>query len=362
MFSFNFNFNLGFGRKRGALLGIDISSTAIKLIELAQAGGSYRVESYAVELLPPNAVLEKKIAEVQAVGEAIQKAVTRSGSKTKNVAVAVSGAAVITKVISMNAGMKDAEMEAQIQLEADQYIPYPLDEVNIDFDVLGPSASSSDMVDVLLAASRSENVDDRVSALEIAGLTAVVVDVEAYAMENACTTLLLGGGVGESTGQTVAVIDVGATTMTLQVLHDHHTTYTREQNFGSQQLVEEVQRRYGLPRNLAVQQIIEGGLPEKYAVEVLAPYKEALAQQTSRALQFFYGSSSFNRADKIILTGGSASIHQIEELIEERLGIPTVIANPFEHMALASRVPGDLLNRDAPSLMTATGLALRGFD
>jgi len=353
------------GRKKTALLGIDISSTAIKLIELSQTSGSsdsiYRVESYAVEPLRVNAVLEKKIAEVQTVGEAIQKAVAQSGAKTKNAAVAVSGSAVITKIISMSAGLSDAEMEAQIQLEADQYIPYPLEEVNIDFDLIGPSNSGGNMVDVLLAASRSENVEDRVSALEIAGLTAALVDVEAYAMENACA-LLLGDGADDNAGQTVAVIDIGSTTTTLQVLHDGHTIYTREQNFGAQQLVEEVQRRYGLPRNQALEQIVEGGLPEKYAVEVLGPYKEALAQQAGRALQFFYSASSFNRADKIILAGGSASIRNIDELIEERLGIPAVVANPFAHMSLAPKIRAQLLNRDAPALMTAAGLALRGFD
>jgi len=354
-----------FGRKKTALLGLDIGSTAIKLIELSQTSGSsdsiYRVESYAMEPLPANAVLEKKIAEVQTVGETIQKALSKSGTKTKNAAVAVSGSAVITKVISMSSGLSDAEMEAQIQLEADQYIPYPLEEVNIDFDLIGPSSSGGDMVDVLLAASRSENVDDRVSALEIAGLTATVVDVEAYAIENACA-LLLGDSANDSAGQTVAVIDIGSTTTTLQVLHNGHTAYTREQNFGAQQLVEEVQRRYGLPRNQALEQIVEGGLPEKYTTEVLTPYKEALSQQIGRALQFFYSASSFNRADKIILAGGSASIRNIDELIEERLGIPTIIANPFTHMSLSSKVRAQLLNRDAPALMTATGLGLRGFD
>lgn len=354
-----------FGRKKTTLLGLDISSTAIKLIELSQTSGRsdsvYRVDSYAMEPLPVNAVLEKKIAEVQTVGETIQKAVAQSGTKTKAAAVAVSGSAVITKVISMSASLSDAEMEAQIQLEADQYIPYPLEEVNIDFDLIGPSSSGGDMVDVLLAASRSENVDDRISALEIAGLTAAVVDVEAYAMENACA-LLLNDGMDDNAGQTVAVVDIGSTTTILQVLHDGHTTYTREQNFGAQQLVEEVQRRYGLPRNQALEQIVEGGLPEKYAVEVLGPYKEALSQQIGRALQFFYSASSFNRADKIILAGGSASIRNIDELIEERLGIPTIIANPFTHMSFSSKVRAQLLNRDASALMTAAGLALRGFD
>jgi type IV pilus assembly protein PilM len=354
-----------FGRKTPPLAGIDISSTAVKLIELsrsADAGSSlFRLENYAIEPLPVNAVVEKKIADVQAVGDCLQKATARSGSKARNAAVAVSGSAVITKVIAMSAALSDAEMEAQIQLEADQYIPYPLEEVNIDFDVLGPSSSGSDMVDVLLAASRRENVDDRIAALEMAELTATVVDVEAYAMERACTMLLSGHGT-EGSERTVAVADVGATTTTLHVLHDGQTVYTREQNFGGQQLIEDVQRRYGLPREQALAQVVNGGLPENYGTEVLGPFKEALAQQISRALQFFYSASSFNRVDQIILAGGPASIQGIDELVEERLGISTSVANPFAHMSMSPRIKAQALSRDAPALMIAVGLALRGFD
>ncbi len=354
-----------FGRKKPALVGVDISSTAIKLIELSQATGGatalFRVEHYALEPVPVNAVVEKKLADVQAVGESIRKAVQRSGTKSKNAAVAVSGSAVITKVISMAADLSDSEMETQIQLEADQYIPYPLEEVNIDFDVLGPSRSGGEMVDVLLAASRRENVDDRVAALEIGGLTASVVDVEAYAMESACS-LIAGNGADESEEQTVAVADIGATTTTLHVLHNGQTSYTREQNFGSLQLIEEVQRRYGMTRDQALQKVIDGGLPENYGSDVLGPFKEALAQQISRALQFFYSGSSYNRVDRVILAGGAASIRSIDELVEERLGIATTVANPFARMSMSPKVQASSLNRDAPAMMIAVGLALRGFE
>lgn len=355
----------GLRRKNRALLGIDISSTMIKLVELAPSVGTaaelYRVESFAVEPLPPNAVVEKKLADVEAVGQCIQRAVARSGSKAKRAAVAVSGSAVITKIISMSAAMSDAEMETQIQLEADQYIPYPLEEVNIDFDVLGPSANGGDMVDVLLAASRRENVDDRVAALEAAGLTAQVVDVEAYAMESACA-LLIGGFDDEPKNKTVAVADVGASTTTLHVLHGGRTVYTREQNFGGNQLLNEVQRRYGMSRQDALERMESDELPENFQTEVLGPYKEALAQQIARALQFFYSASTFNRTDQIILSGGSAGIHRLDELVEERLGFPVSIANPFSHMALGVRIEPAALERAAPSMMIAVGLALRSFN
>jgi type IV pilus assembly protein PilM len=354
----------GFRRKPRQLLGIDISSTAIKLIELSQteapASELYRIDAFALEPLPDNAVVEKKIANIDAVGQSIQRAVARSGTKAKRAAVAVAGSSVITKTIAMSASLSDAELEAQIQLEADQYIPYPLEEVNIDFDVLGASSTNPDMIDVLLAASRRENVDDRVAALVMAGLAAELVDVEAYAMENACT-LLLERQDGEHANQTVALVDIGATTTTLHALHNGSTVYTREQNFGANQLLDEMQRRFGKNRPEALELLELGRIPEDVETEVLSPFKEALAQQIARALQFFYSASAFNRTDQVILAGGAARIPHIERLVEERLGFPVSIANPFLPMALAPGVDSRAVQRAAPAMMIATGLALRAF-
>ncbi|EIC23344.1 type IV pilus assembly protein PilM [Thiorhodovibrio frisius] len=367
-------FNLG--RNKHALLGIDISSTSIKLVELARTGsyssGMYRVESFALEPLPVGAVVEKKIADAEVVGGAIQKALQRSRSKTRQAAVAVPASAAITKSIAMSAELSESEMEAQIQLEADQYIPYPLEEVNLDFDILGPSAVSSGMVDVLLAASRRENVDDRVAALEFAGLTAEVVDIETYAMENACA-LQLANIDDALEAKIIAVADVGATTTTLHVLHGGAIVYTREQNFGGNQLLSDLQRRYdlsveealaGLNQPAAAQPnlLAKGGLPENAETEVVGPFKEALAQQVSRALQFFYSASSFGRTDQLILAGGAARLLNIADLVEQRLGFPVQVANPFEDMALARGVDRDGLERAAPGMMIAVGLALRGFN
>jgi len=353
-----------FSRKKPPLLGLDISSTAVKMLELSQhtgrGGVRYRVESYAVEPLPSNAVVEKNIGDVEAVAQAIASVLKRSGSRTRHAAVAVSGSAVITKVISMPASLSDSEMESQIELEADQYIPYPLEEVNIDFEVQGPSEKNPEQVDVLLAASLSENVDDRVAALDLAGLTCDVVDVEAYAMESACTQLADQWPNGGE-GQVVAIADIGATTTTLNVLHNNKIIYTREQNFGGRQLTEEIQRRYGLSMDEAGMAKRQGGLPDNYVPEVLDPFKEAMAQQVNRSIQFFYSASSYTTVDLIVLAGGSASVAGVDDLIQERLGVDTVVANPFANMSVGSRVKPQALSNDAPALMIACGLALRGF-
>jgi len=349
-----------FKQKQPAILGLDISSTAIKLLELGKNGDNLRVESYAVEPLPANSVIEKNIADVEAVGEAIKRAVKRSGSRTKLTAVSVAGSAVITKVISMPGSLSDDEMEQQIELEADQYIPYPLEEVNLDFEIIGPSENEPEKIDVLLAASRSENVDIRVAALELAGLKAKIVDIEAYAMENALS-LIVPHLPDQGADKTIAIVDVGATMTTLNVMHDCKTIYTREQVFGGKQLTEEIQRRYGLSYEEAGMAKRQGGLPDNYIPEVLEPFKEAMTQQVSRSLQFFYGSSQYDNVDHIVLAGGSAMMLGIDEMVANKLGIHTSVANPFTNMTLAPRIKTQSLSNDAPALMVAAGLAMRSI-
>jgi type IV pilus assembly protein PilM len=339
---------------------VDISSTAVKLLQLSQVGGRFRVEHYAVEPLPPNAVVEKNIVEVEAVGEALKRAVARSGAKTKFAAAAVSGSSVITKVIPMQADLSDDDLEGQIQAEANQYIPYPLEEVSLDFEVLGPVKDNPEMMNVLLAASRTENVDVRVAALDIGGIVAKVVDVEAFAMENAFR--LVADQLSVPKDATVAVVDIGATMTTLSVLRNQRTIYTREQVFGGKQLTDEVMRRYGLSYEEAGLAKRQGGLPESYEIEVLEPFKEAMVQQISRLLQFFFAGSEFSKVDQIVLAGGCSSISGIADMVEEQLGVPALVANPLAGMSLSSRVSAQSIGQDAPSLMIACGLALRSFD
>lgn len=350
-----------FGRKKQPLLGIDISSTSIKLLELSRSGGRYRVESYAVEPLPPNSVIEKNITDATLVGEAIGRAVKKSGTRTRTAACAVAGSAVITKVITMPAGISDQDMESQIQIEADQYIPYPLEEINLDFEVLGPSPTEPNRVEVLLAASRGDNVDVRVAAMEVAGLQTRVVDVEAFALENAVSLIASHGGPAQDSN-ILAVMDVGATTSTLSVLEQGKIIYTREQVFGGRQLTEEIQRRYGLSYEEAGLAKRQGGLPDNYEPEILQPFKESMVQEIHRALQFFYSSSQVGAVDHLIVAGGCASIGGIEEMIQEKIGTTVSRANPFATMSVASRVRTESLANDAPAMMIACGLALRSFD
>ena len=349
-----------FGKKTNILLGLDISSTSVKLLELSQNSGAYKVESYAVEPLPPNAVVEKNISDVEGVGEAIKRVVSRSKTSSKSAAVAVAGSAVITKTIEMDAELSDDDMENQITVEADQYIPYPLDEVAIDFEVLGLSERNPEQVEVLLAACRKENVEMREAALDLGGVKPAVVDIEAHAMKRAFD--LVKSQLGDNPEDlVVAIIDVGATMTTLSVLADEKAIYTREQLFGGKQLTEEIQRRYSLSFEEAGLAKKQGGLPDDYDEEVLQPFKDAVLQQVTRSLQFFFSSSQYDDVDYIVLAGGTASIDGLGDMIEAKLGTPTIIANPFANMSLASRVDAGALANDAPALMIACGLAMRSF-
>jgi len=343
-----------------ALIGVDISSTAVKLLQLSRTGDRYRVEHYAVEPLPPNSVVEKNVVEIDQVADAIRRAVDRSGSKTKGAAAAVAGSSVITKLIPMPADLSEDELEAQVELEAANYIPYPIEEVNIDFNALGPMPGAPEMQQILLVAARAEDVGTRQSALEIAGLKAQVMDVEAFAIENAFA--LMQPSLKIPPGGLVALVDVGASMTTLNILRDGRSLYAREQVFGGRQLTEEIMRRYGLTYEEAGRAKRLGGLPESYEYEVLEPFRETLAQQVSRLLQFYYASSEYNRVDQIVLSGGCASIPGIAQQVEEQLGVSTVVANPLAQMTLGPRVQAQALAQDAPALMIACGLALRSFD
>lgn len=350
-----------FKRKSPDLLGIDISSTSVKLVELSRDGSRYRVESYAVEPLPANAVVEKAIAEVEAVGEAIARAAKRAGVQTRSCALAVPSSAVISKVITMPASLKDVELETQVTMEADQYIPFALDDVNLDFEVLGPSARNPDTNDVLLAASRRENVELRVAAAELAGFTSEVVDVEAYAIEH--TWPLLSAQLPRlAPDSVVAVIDMGATMSSVNVMANGRLVYTREQPFGGKSLTEEIMQRYGMSYEEAGIAKKEGGLPDSYVPQVLEPFKDMLLQQVHRFLQFFYAASQHSSVDHILLGGGCAAISGIDETIEAKLGTPTSVANPFSSMTLNPRINPQRISNDAPSMLIACGLALRSFD
>ena len=342
------------------MLGMDISSSAVKLIELSKTGDTFKVEAYRVLPLPPNTIVDKNIADLDALSETIAAVVKRSGSKLTDIVAAVSSSSVITKEIELPAGLTDLQMEMQIEVEADQYIPYPMEEVAFDFDVLGEAENNPDLVRVLLAACRQENVEHRRQALEMSGFNPKVIDVESFAVERAYK--LIEGQLDEVSDQVVAIADIGATVFSFTVLVDGKIIYNREQSFGGKQLTEEIQRRYGLSWEEAGEAKRKGGLPEDYATEVLAPFKESLVQHITRSLQFFYSSSHFNYVDQLFLAGGVSALEGLVDEVEQVIGLPTAVANPFANMQLHKSINPTALANDAPAMLLAVGLAMRSFE
>ena len=341
------------------LVGVDISSTTVKLLELSVKNGRYWVESYAVMPLPENSVVEKSILNPEAVADALERAVHLANPHTTHVAIAVPTSMVIHKIIEMDADMSDEEREVQIRMDAEQYIPFPLDEVSLDFEVLPDRLANPNRVNVLLVATRTENVDTRVEVLELAGLVAKVADVESYAMERAFSvfadTLPMGAN-------TVGILDIGHTMTTLSVMQKGKIIYTREQVFGGRQLTQDVQSRYGLSFEEAGRAKKERTLPDDYDTEVLEPFLDAVVQQAARSLQFFFSSSQFNEIDHILLAGGIANIPGLAKLLQQKLGYRVTIANPFLQMGFSPQIDIKKIENDASSLMVACGLALRSFD
>ncbi len=343
------------------LIGVDISSTSVKMVELVDDGkGIPKLERYSITPLPSGAVVDGNIASLEQTADAIRRAWKLLGTREKNIALALPAAAVISKKVNMQAGMNEMDMELQVEAEANQYIPFSLDEVNIDFQVLGPAGSAGDMVEVLIAASKKERIEDRIGAAEEAGLKVVIMDVETYATE-AAYGLAAHQLPNDGREQTVMIVDVGAQMMHINVLHDNQSVYTREQPFGGAQLTQEIIRRYGLSPEEAEIAKRKGGLPDNYASEVLQPFVQSLAMEVARAVQLFTNSTQF-AIDHIVLAGGCASIPGADEAVATRTQIHTVTANPFSGMAVAKHVNPEQLVADAPALMIACGLAMRRFD
>lgn len=348
--------------KSPPLIGTDISSSSIKMVEISQAGkGMYRVERYAIEPLPKDSVVEGNINNLDAVSDALKRCHKRLGSNLKNLALALPNAAVISKKILVPAGQSEEDLELQVETEANQYIPFALDEVNLDFQVLGPAPNSPEDVEVLIAASRKEKVIDRVAVAEAAGLKAVVMDVDVFAAQTAFE-LIESQFPERGKDQNIAIVDVGATTMAVNVLRNDQSIYMREQPFGGNQLTQEIQNRFGLTLEEAEAAKRSGGLPENYESEVLQPFMNMMGLEVARALQFFFTSTQHNQVNHIVLSGGCAAIPGVDEAVARRVQVNTIVANPFANMALSSRIRPKSLAQDAPSLMVACGLAMRRFD
>ncbi|MES3015913.1 MAG: pilus assembly protein PilM [Pseudomonadota bacterium] len=349
------------GGKQGPLVGLDISSSSVKLVELGQsATGEFVLERFATESFEKGWIADGQIEKFDEVADAVRRVIAKSGTRTKRVAMAMPQSAVITKKIMLPAGLRDEELELQVESEANQYIPFSLDEVSLDFCVVGPSPTSVGDVEVLIAASRKDRVQDRQGLAEAAGLKPVVLDIESHASRLAMSRIILALP-NEGKDALVALFEIGAETTSLKVLRDEELLYDRDQAFGGSQLTQMISRQYGFSFEEAEQKKLASDLPEDYEATLLAPFVDSLAQEIGRALQYFFTSTPHHKVHYVMLGGGTATLPGLKERVTELTGFASVVVNPFDGMRLGSAVRESKLRREAPAYLTACGLAMRRF-
>ena len=354
-----FDFGALFSSQNQPMAGLDLSSSSVKLVELAgSAEAGFRLDRYAIEPLPKGAISDGNIENIEAVAEAVKRVWRKSGARTRNVALALPSAAVITKKIVLPGGLSEEALEVQVESEANQYIPFALDEVSLDFSVIGPAPNAPEDVEVLLAASRKEKVEDRVAVAQAAGLKAVIMDIESHAARaTADRVIRLMPNEGE--GQIIALFSIGASTTTISVTLNAQSIYEREQAFGGNQLTQDIARAYGLSAEEAEAKKRSGDLPENYERDLLQPFGDNIALEVTRALQFFFTSTPYSRVDQILLAGGCATIPGLVDVVGTRTQAATSVLNPFKGMDMGSGIREKQARLDSPSLIVATGLAMR---
>ena len=348
-------------RRNAPMIGLDISSSSVKLVELSQnAAGQYVLERMVSQPLEKGWITDGQVERFEDVTEAVRKLLSRSGTSTRRAAMAMPQAAVITKKIILPAGLREDEMEVQVEAEANQYIPFSLDEVSLDFCVIGPSPASMDDVEVLIAASRKDRVQDRQGLAEAAGLQPVVLDIESHASRLAISrwTACLPR---QGRDALVALFEIGADNTGLKVLCNDELLYDRDQAFGGSQLTALIARQYGLSFDEAERKKVEGGLPTGYVTDLQEPFVDSMAQEIGRALQYFFTSTPHHKVDYVLLAGGTATLPGLRDRVTDLTGFEAMVVNPFDLMQLGPSIEKDRLEREAPSYLVACGLAMRRF-
>jgi type IV pilus assembly protein PilM len=350
-----------FGQKHPPAIGLDISSSSVKLVELGRTGnGDFVIERFASEPFEKGWITDGQIEKFDEVAEAVRRVVGKSGTRTKHVVMAMPQSAVITKKIMLPAGLRDEEMELQVESEANQYIPFSLDEVSLDFCVIGPSTTSAGDVEVLIAASRKDRVQDRQGLAEAAGLKPVVLDIESHASRLAMARLIEALP-NEGRDALVALFEIGADTTSLKVLRDDEMLYDRDQAFGGSQLTQLISRQYGFSFEEAEAKKLANDLPEDYESVILVPFVDSLSQEIGRALQYFFTSTPHHKVHYVMMAGGTATLPGLKDRVTELTGFASQVVDPFAQMKIGSSVRESALRREAPSYLTACGLAMRRF-
>lgn len=340
------------------IVGIDVGSSAVKLVRLRESRGNYHLVNVGIMPLSPETIVDNTIMDASTVVEVIKNLMVGMKVKVKKVSTSVSGHSVIIRKIMLPL-MTESELEASIQWEAEQYIPFDISEVNIDFQILGPDEKDPSLMNVMLVAAKKDFVEDFVGIFSECGLEPVVMDIDCFAVEN-----MFDYNYGFVSGEVVALIDLGASATSVNVLKGEVSVFTRDIQAGGNLLSEELQKRLGVSSEEAERAKLGdrniADVDPDSIDEVLRDAIENLVQEVQRSLDFFTATASDDRVTKVYLTGGVSTSTKVQETLEARLGLPTERVNPFRNLTVSEKeFDSEYLDAIGPMFSVAVGLAMR---
>jgi type IV pilus assembly protein PilM len=348
----------GLGRSR-AVVGLDIGSSAVKAVELKSTGKGYKVVAFGIEPVPPDSIVDGAIIDGTAVVETIRRLFDNKAFKTKEVAASLSGNAVIVKKISLPV-MTPAELSESIYWEAEQYIPFDIQDVNLDYQILDPGTGpdAKGTMDVLLVAAKKEKIADYTGVIAQAGRIPVVVDVDAFALQNAYEV-----NYGLEPGSVIVLLNAGASAININILTGDQSVFTRDVSIGGNAYTEAVQKELNLPFESA-EQLKKGEAVDGVTFEDARPVLHAMTEnvllEIQKTFDFFKATASSDRIDRIVLSGGASRVDGFAQTLQERFGTTVEMFDPFRRIAFE---PAKLGVADAehvmPTAAVAVGLALR---
>jgi type IV pilus assembly protein PilM len=343
--------------KKKDVIGLDIGSSSVKLVELKEGKNGYKLQNLAISPLPPEAIVDGALMDSATIIDTIRDVIATSKTKLKDAVTSVSGHSVIVKKISLPL-MTEAELEESIQWEAERYIPFDINDVNIDFQILGPTPENPEAMDVVLVAAKKDIINDYVSVIMESGLNPVIIDLDSFALEN---MLAINYETGEE--MTVAVANVGATVTNIDIIKNNTSAFTRDIFKGGNQITEEIQRqmhadheeaekiKVGTKIDVTSQPIVQN---------VLKTASESLAAEIGNSLDFFQSATTYEKIGKLYLSGGGSKIKDFDSILQQQIGIPVEVVNPFKKVDYSG---GDFdveyLREIGPIMAVGVGLASR---
>jgi len=343
--------------KKKDVIGLDIGCSSIKLVELKEDKNGYKLQNLAISPLPPEAIVDGALMDSVTIIDTIQDAISTSKTKTKDVVTSVPGHSVIVKKISLPF-MTEAELEESIQWEAERYIPFDINDVNIDFQIFGSTPENPEVMDVALVAAKKDIINDYVSVIMESGLTPVIIDIDSFALEN---MLAINYEIGKE--EILAIVNVGASITNINIIKNNITAFTRDIFKGGNQITEEIQRQLHVDHEEAEK--IKVGAKVDFASQpiiqnVLKTASESLAIEIGNSLDFFQSTTTYEKIGKLYLSGGGSRIKDFDIILQQQIGIPVEVVNPFKKIDYSGKnFDLEYLREIGPIMAVGVGLASR---